>query len=293
MNLFIESLEGSIYSVLRESFRGLYSDEEGPLRDRLEFSSRFGRNIQHDLRFGLFKIYEPERIEMLFKKLGYSISDLVESFDIMGKNTPEFAFGYHGGDNPRLKVYYLRLPDKSGFKEKCGGLVRKLMRCSSEELKETGGIDLTKCYLIGEDYNPDGIIGVKIYIHEDGELSLGQVEKEVGRNGFGRSYVKDFFDFDLTDVTYSYRLLTNSDNHHKKLSGFAFFIEPCNNQNEKIEKLINKKSGKNFFNFKKRLQLIEKGDNPAIFSQLGLTFSKENPQGVMTVYYSPTIGVKK
>ena len=63
------------FNEFSEIYNLLYSDYEN-LQNRIEFSLLIDKDNEIDLRFGLFKLYDTQRISSLFRKKWYEIPDL-------------------------------------------------------------------------------------------------------------------------------------------------------------------------------------------------------------------------
>jgi len=112
---YIERFQALNFNEFSEIYYSLYSDCKN-LENRVEFSLIINPTRELDLRFGLFKLYDPQKILSLFTDLGVENSNLENILSSTKNYVPEFAVGFDfNKTSPRTKIYFLRLPDNSEF----------------------------------------------------------------------------------------------------------------------------------------------------------------------------------
>lgn len=257
-------------------FKSLYKNDED-LDKKLEFSLLINSVNSLDLRFGLFKLYDSKKINSLFEKQGYDAQEI----KLLDDFAPEYGLGFDWGKNdPRLKIYFLRLPDNPEFKDRLASKISQVSKAVNVRSEHMQRINKENCYLIGVDYGSAGKRAVKIYTRNI-DANFSEVLEQLKKEGINSENIAQlmtvFSEKDFKDVTYSYKY----SNRTKGLSGFSVFFEVEQGIDEKIAVLIKKCFPDRFNEFKNIINSLEKFK----YSHAGITFA--HGEESICLYYSP------
>jgi hypothetical protein len=267
-------------------YNSLYSNCED-LRSRIEFSLLINQDNWFDLRFGLFKIYDANKIGSLFANIGYKPFNLEKILHLSKEFVPEFAVGFDfNQNNPKLKLYFLRLPDNPKFNENPIKKIIDLSNLLNINLINLNENELKNCYLLAIDFYQANKPNLKIYTR-DLNIDFSQISTLLEMNNVISRYLltfhKTFLEGELKDVTISKKYSTDLNSSQSDLS---VFFELGDNLNEKIEQLIETCAPEKIEEFKKTIGVLEK-ISQVEYNHIGLTFPKDRINEYICLYFSP------
>ncbi len=258
------------------------------LEGKLEFSLLINPVDKFDLRFGLFKLYTPATIISLFETYGYAAPDLHQSLSVMKGFAPEYGVGFDwNAESPRLKVYFLRLPDNPEFEEEIASRISRLCEVHGINSGHLEGLDKSNCYLTGIDYYPSRKRNLKIYLRNL-DVNFPEILKQIEKEGIDSEYFSHFrtvIEGNTRDVTFSYKY----SNESRDLSGFSIFFEVEPMLNEKVNALIKTCLPERFEEFRNLVGSLETKNGVVHYSHVGITFLQGPNLETICLYYSPPL----
>jgi len=289
---YVERFQQFNFNDFSKIYHSLYSDYKN-IQDRIEFSLLINPKDGFDLRFGLFKIYESQKISSLFTKMGFGNYNLENILSSVENFVPEFAVGFDFNKKiPRTKVYFLRLPDNIIFNENPTKIINftskliniNLTNCNEQEIKD--------CYLMAIDFCQNDKQNIKIYTRNK-NVNLDIINNYLKDNHISSQYFKKFQELfsegQLKDVTIS-RKYSQIQNNPK---GLSVFFEVEDNLNESIEQLVKTCIPEKFSDFKEIVETLEM-NKPVKYSHIGVTFSENTKKENICLYFSPVLeNIKK
>ena len=276
------------FSDFADIYGLLYPDCK-ELQDRIEFSLLVNRTNDFDLRFGLFRLYDTRKISSLFKKMGHGGSD-IERILLSTKNfVPEFAVGFDfNKENPRIKVYFLRLPDNAEFNRDPFKRINSLsdligIDCSSIDQREMIG-----CYLMAVDFYRTNRPTLKIYTREK-SVDFSKTEERLRSIGIDSQHLRIFQELfpngELKDTTISRKHPANQNGQNS----ISVFFEADGNINGAVDQLVKRCAPQRFVEFRDTIKTLGR-DEQVRYSHVGLTFSEEHADESICLYFTSGTG---
>ena len=282
-------MEPAVFNYFKEYFTRLHFREQNKLLDlinslysvnalddlegKLEFSTILPTNQESDLRIGLFKLYPSNfsAIISFFRQNRYDTETIEKSLRYMEKFAPEFGLGIDfNRRTPRLKLYFLRLPDSPLFKKEGLSKVQGLSKLCGINGRNLASLSKEDCYLIGVDYHKNTTIDLKMYlrtVNMDFSKINHDLKKTIGASSYFDSIVALFSEEDFRDVTYSYKYSNRTDD----LIGFSIFFEVNPDLNTKIRTWIATCLPHEADEFDDLANSLTLNRRPITYSHIGLT----------------------
>lgn len=285
---YIERFHCFNFDDFLNMYNRLYPDYDN-LKNKIEFSILINQYHKFNLRFGLFKLYDRQAVASLLKNSRYKILNLEEIISFAKEFVPEIALGFDfDRSDPRIKVYFLRLPDNPKFNNNPIDKINTFFRINNFELPQRDNEELKKCYIMGIDFHRTGDQDIKIYMRNE-TADFVITKNYLTNNGINPQYLEYFSmlfsNGILRDTTVSKKYSSN----HASSTGLSIFFEVADNSNQIIEKLINNCVPERINAFKETINVLEK-DKPVAYSHVGLTFSGNKENESICVYFSPVCG---
>jgi hypothetical protein len=284
---YLSRFNPEVLKKFGDIYRSQYLDEEN-LQERIEFSLLLDSDKEFDLRFGLFKIYDPETIKKLFSSFGINSPDLEKLLSLSEDFVPEYGLGFDfSATDQRVKLYFLRLPDNTTFNQKRSRIITNLAEALEINSPHLNELDKRDCYLIGVDFYTSKKRNLKIYTHTP-NVNFIEVRRYLKSNGISSQHLKTFQETflhtDLKEVTFSHKYSNDSLN----LTGFSAFFETTPEANERINELVIALLPGKSQEFSELVGTLEK-NRPVAYSHTGLTFSPKNKSERVCLYFTPNI----
>ncbi len=280
------------FQKFSQLFGAAYPDPTAiPLEDRLEFSLLVGDTAPFALRFGLFKIPDPETLLTIFRRADCGVKELEAVVAIMRPLTREYGLGVDwDATNPRLKAYFLRLQDlpnvSSNLRNRLPGLSRAL---GLERVRFVD--DAPSCYLLGLDNFSDVRRNLKIYLRSSPpdreQIAQRLAQQEIHRRGLD-AFFRSFSQDDVLDVTYSYKYSTTKET----LAGFSFFFQLADNRDERVLDLVRTTVPSRAAEFEAAIDALGGSCSRVLFSHVGFTYSLSPASEQIAIYFSPRLEVR-
>lgn len=288
---YLERFHSFNFDKFINLYRGLYSDDSN-LQDKIEFSTLINQIDEFNLRFGMFKLYNPQTIASFLKKTDYEISNLEGILSFAQDFVPEMALGFDfNKNNSRVKIYLLRLLDNPGFNRDTINKINDFLMINSINPINFNNEELKKCYILGIDFYRTANPSVKIYIRDE-KVDISKTRNYLENKGINSKYLQYFSILEsngiLKDTTVSNRYSNNSN----KSNGVSVFFEVADNSNSIIEEMMGTCFLERINDFKEMINALEV-DKPVRYSHVGLTFSEKYGKESLCVYYSPVFEVQK
>lgn len=288
LKAYAERLHFNNFDGFLEILNLFYTPKEiANLDGKLEFSLLLNQDTTLNFRFGFFKLYNSRVINSLFRRYGYDTSTLESSMFIMEGFAPEYGFGLDWNEqDPRFKVYFLRLPDNSKFREEIDRKITTLARANQicPELLQT--LKKDDCYLVCLDYYHSNRRNLKVYTRTL-EVDHQKIQSQLREKGIHSRYLDDlariFTNGRLKEVTHSYKY----SNHLSTSSGLSIFFEVEPKSNEEADMLIKTCLPNRLNEFRDLMRLLETNTHPVNHSHIGVTFSLHPFQESICLYYAP------
>lgn len=257
-----------------------------PLEDRLEFSLLVSDTAPFDLRFGLFKIYDPDTLLTIFRQAGHNTGRLEDAFAIMAPLVQEYGLGVDwNAANPRMKAYFLRLQDApNAASELCARLPEVSRILGTERLQFPS--DLSSCSLLCIDHFSDARKNLKVYLRslspDREEIAKRTSSYGLGQSGFD-ALVHTFAEDDLLDVTYSYKYSAATD----VPVGFSSFFHLADDCEEGVLNLVRAVTPRRSREFQTVIDALRNACKGILFTHVGFTYSFSSSSEQITTYSSP------
>lgn len=280
------------FNHFSEIYSSLYSDHKD-IQNRVEFSLLINPKNKLDLRFGLFRLYDPQRISSLFDKMGYKTANLEKILSSVENFVPEFAVGFDfNKKTPRNKIYFLRLPDNSKFNKNPIEKINSVFELTDISLPNFNESEIKNCYLIAVDIYRNNKQNIKIYTR-DKNVDFDRINKYLKENHISSQYFKTFqklfSEKQLKDVTISRKY----SKYRNNCAGLSIFFEVKNNLNKYVKQLVKTCIPEKFTDFKETVETLET-NKPVKYSHIGVTFSEDIKEENICVYFSPVLeNIKK
>ncbi len=288
---YIERFHSFNVNEFVDLYNGLYSDNSN-LQDKIEFSTLINQIDEFNLRFGMFKLYNPKAIASFLKKTNYNISKLEEILSFAQDFVPEMALGFDfDKDNFRVKIYLLRLPDNVSFNSDTINKTNDFLMINGINQIYFNNEELKKCYIFGIDFHRIATPSVKIYIRDE-KVDISKTRTYLESKGINSKYLQNFSILEskgiLKDTTVSSRYSSNSN----KPNRLSVFFEVADYYNSIIEEIIRICFPERINGFKEIITELE-AHKAVKYSHVGLTFSENYGKESLCVYYSPVFEVQK
>ncbi|MFW6025818.1 MAG: hypothetical protein ACOCRX_05690 [Candidatus Woesearchaeota archaeon] len=272
-------------------YLGLYSDDSN-LQDKIEFSTLINQMDESNLRFGMFKLYNPKTIASFLKNMDYEISNLEGILSFAQDFVPEMALGFDfNKNNSRVKIYLLRLPDNPGFNSDTINKINDFLMINSINPINFNNEELKKCYILGIDFYRTANPNVKIYIRDE-NVDISKTRNYLANKGINSKFLHYFSILESNGILKDTTVSNRYSNNNNKSNGVSVFFEVADNSNSIIEEMIGTCIPERINGFKEMINTLEV-DKPVRYSHVGLTFSEKYGQESLCVYYSPVIEVQK
>jgi len=287
---YVEQFQQLSFRDFSDIYNSLYQSYQH-MQDKVEFSLLIDKANPFDLRFGLFKINNPQKIFSLLKKTGYEHPSLERIINFAAEFTPEFAAGFDFNiKSPKAKTYFLRLPDNKEFRKNPNEKIIGLGELIDIDLKNINTVELDGCYLIAIDFHKTNKESIKIYSREE-KVDFNKIRDCLKKNEINSQHLGIFQELfsegGLKDTTISKKYSAEKqDNQKNMLSGLSVFFELNDSLNLAVEKLVEMCVPEKSTEFKRTIQKL--GDEHQIrYSHIGITFSREKePNESVLLYFS-------
>ncbi len=289
---YIERFQALNFNEFSEIYYSLYSDCKN-LENRVEFSLIINPTRELDLRFGLFKLYDPQKILSLFTDLGVENSNLENILSSTKNYVPEFAVGFDfNKTSPRTKIYFLRLPDNSEFNKSPNKIIDMTSKLINVNLTNYNKQEKKDCYLMAIDFYQNNKQNLKIY-HRDENVDFNKVNNNLKMNNVESQYFNIFqelfFEGQFKDITFSKKYTQ----HQNGPTGLSVFFEVGDFLNDSVDQLVKTCVSEKYLEFKEIVRTLDK-NKPVRYSHIGITFSKNMKDENICLYFSPMLGeIKK
>jgi hypothetical protein len=221
-------------------------------------------------------------------------SNLKKILSLAKDSVPEFALGFDfNNNNPRIKVYFLRLPDNPKFKENPVESVKRLSELVDIDLTSLDGKEIESCYLMAVDFYKDKAQNLKVYT-KDTTVNFSRIGDYLKRNGVASQHLghfqKLFSDGEIRDVTFSKKYSRNL----SPTSGFSIFFDAsadaCRKVScEEVKQLVRTCVPERFDDFDETVKTLD-ACGRIDYSNIGLTFSEHVVRESICLYFSPCFG---
>jgi len=289
---YIKRFQVLNFNEFSEMYSSLHPDYKN-LENRVEFSLMINPTRELDLRFGLFKLYDYQKIISLFAPLGFGNSNLEKVLYSIKNYVPEFAVGFDFNKNtPRTKVYFLRLPDHPEFNKNSTKIIDMTSKLININLTNCNKQEKNDCYLMAIDFYQNNKQNLKIY-NRDENFNFDKVNNKLEMNNIKSQYFNTFQELfsedQFKDVTFSKKYTQ----HQNEPTGLSIFFEVGDFLNYSVNQLVKTCVSEKYSEFKDTVRTLEK-NKPVIYSHIGLTFSKNMKDEDICLYFSPMSGeIKK
>lgn len=285
---YIERFHCFNFDEFLNIYNRLYPDYEN-LKNKIEFSILINQYNRFNLRFGLFKLYDRQAVASLLKNSQYKILNLEEIISFAKEFVPEIALGFDfDRHDPRIKVYFLRLPDNPKFKNNPIDKINTGFRINNFKLAQHDDEELKKCYIMGIDFHRTCDQDIKIYMRDE-TVDFARTKDYLTKNGINPQYLEYFSILFSNGILRDTTVSKKYSNNHANSTGLSIFFEVADNSNQIIEKLINNCVPERIDAFKETINVLEKV-KPVAYSHVGLTFSGNKEHESLCVYFSPVFG---
>lgn len=247
------------------------------LENILEFSISENTHKKDKIRFGWFKIYNPNILSEAINYNSTKAGKIQKVILILKNQTPEYAFGMEwdsSQDLPRLKAYFLRLPDIKNYDRLLQENIPKIARELNISLAKN---DYKNVYIIGIDF--DGRFGIKIY-ERNSDVNFEEIKKILKSKNINNTYMLDqISDFKnhFYDTSFCWKYSKDG------LQGVSIFfgIKSQPQINNFIEKNSHVKQ------FEKFLSLFKVESNKPCYTHMGLVYNLDNCNPKISLYFQP------
>ena len=290
---YLERFHSFNFDKFINLYRGLYSDDSN-LEDKIEFSTLINQIDEFNLRFGMFKLYNPKTIASFLKKTDYEISNLERILSFAQEFVPEMALGFDfNKNNSRVKIYLLRLPDNPSFNSDTINKINDFLMINSINPIDLNNEEqeLKKCYILGIDFYHTANPSVKIYIRDE-NVDISKTRNYLANKGTDSKFLHYFSILESNGILKDTTVSNRYSNNNNKSNGVSAFFEVADNSNNIIEEMMGACFPERINGFKEMINTLEV-DKPVRYSHVGLTFSEKYGQESLCVYYSPVIEVQK
>jgi len=285
---YVEKLHFHTFDYFLEILHQFYTSEElADLDGKLEFSLLLNKDAPLSFRFGLFQLHDAGAITTLFNRYGYDTSALESSISIMKGFASEYGFGLDWNEqDPRFKVYFLRLPDNPEFRKKIDRKIITLAEVNRICPDLLQPLKKDDCYLVCVDYHRSNRRNLKVYT-KTLEVNHQKICSQLGERGISSKFLGHFARIFtpglLKEVTHSYKYSS----HSTTSSGLSIFFEVAPKSNKEINMLIETCLPNRFNEFRDVMSLLETKYHSVHYSHVGVTFSLHPFQENICLYYSP------
>lgn len=247
------------------------------LEDILEFSISESGSKNDKIRFGWFKIYNPNILSEVINYNCPEIKNIQEIISILKCQTPEYAFGMEWNSSkeiPRLKAYFLRLPDIETYDILLNTNVPKIANNLNIPLPKQS---YKNVYILGIDFN--SILGIKIY-ERHRHTDLTQIENILKDKGVNDTYMLNDI---LNPKNHFYDTSVCSKYSKDGLDGVSVFfgIDSQSQTNDFIE------NNPSFKHFKDFLNIFQVKSKKPYCTHIGLVYNFKESNPKLSLYFQP------
>lgn len=282
---YIEGLHPGGFSTFFDICNRLYENWTD-VRRRVEFSAVLTSSEASDLRFGLFKLFVPQKVADILRDSNPRVSNIGGILSCVLEFVPELGIGFDWNlKDPRAKMYFLRLPDHPRFRANPRRRINDFLNATGVNVAQADLLELDACYLLGIDFHRSERRSIKIYTREE-KVDLGRMHTYLEHRGISSKYLRQFFALTSQGVLKDTTVSKKYSNTRSGMVGLSVFFETTEGSNEQVEECIRTCVPERTAEFKRRIHCLET-HAPVEYSHIGLTFSHGTE--AVCVYFSPVL----